>query len=106
MLFNNNSSLICWVSIKNSDTRLPALYNLDSLMLTLKQSSPDVNPAIHWGCNFHLILSGLKDGLETATLLGKASLSKGVNPLLREALILITFCKPSLVKWFLFCIII
>jgi len=61
-LFSNNSSLICWVNIKSVATGLPALYSLDSLMLILKQPSPEVKPAIHWGCNL-VLLSNKKWGL-------------------------------------------
>jgi len=58
-------------------------------MLILKQPSPEVKPATHWGCG--LVLWSGNGGLDKTTLLGKASASKGVNPLLREALIFIIF---------------
>ena len=62
-------------------------------MLTLKQPSPLVKPATHWGCG--LVLPKGNNGLGIATVLGKASLSKVLKPLLIEALIFIIFCKPS-----------
>ena len=74
---------MCWVTTKSNTTRLPVLCNLDSLILILKQPSPLVKPATHWGSNF--TLSG-NNGLAKATVLGKASNSKGVKPL---------FCPPS-----------
>jgi hypothetical protein len=52
-----------------------------------------------------LTLSGGNNGLAKATVLGKVSKSKGVNPLFKEALILTIFCKPSAVKCSLRCII-
>jgi len=65
-------------------------------MLILKQPSPEVKPAIHWGCNL-VLLSGTGN-IEKGMLLGKAALSAVVSPLLREALIFTIFCKPSIVK--------
>lgn len=88
-LFNNDSSLICWVNTKIISTRFPNLLALDCRILTLKQPSPEVKPAIHWGC----ILLWVTLGLGTATLLGKASFNKGLNPLFIVALIFIIFCK-------------
>jgi hypothetical protein len=62
-------------------------------MLTLKQPNPEVKPATHWGCG--LVLISGNGVLGKATLLGKASASKGVNPLLRAALIFIIFCAQA-----------
>lgn len=67
---------MCWVTTKTNTTRLPVLCNLDSLILTLKEPSPLVKPATHWGSNLTL-LSG-NNGLVKATVLGKASNSKGL----------------------------
>ena len=65
-------------------------------MLTLKQPSPLVKPATHWGCN--LVLSSGNDGLNVAAVLGKASLSKGLKPLLIEALYLLFFVNLQLLN--------
>jgi len=58
-------------------------------MLIFKQPSPEVKPAIHWGCNL-VLLSGTGN-IEKGMLLGKAVFRTVVNPLLREALILTIF---------------
>lgn len=68
---------MCWVKTKSNTTRLPLLYNLDCLILILKQPSPLVKPATHWGSNSSL---GGNNGLAKGTVLGKASNSNGVNP--------------------------
>lgn len=60
-------------------------------MLTLKQPTPEVKPAILSGCG--LILTG-KVGLSIAVLLGKALDNKGFKPLLREALVFIIIFIP------------
>ena len=62
-------------------------------MLTLKQPSPLVKPATHWGCG--LVLSSGKIGLGIAIVLVKASLSKVLKPLLIEALRFIIFCREA-----------
>ena len=51
---------MCWVTTKSNTTRLPVLCNLDSLILILKQPSPLVKPATHWGSNLTL---GSNNGL-------------------------------------------
>ena len=65
-------------------------------MLNLKHPSPEVKPATHRGCILTLLRG--TGGLGKGMLLVKAYFSEVVNPLLREALIFITFCKPSFVK--------
>jgi len=64
----------------------------------LKQPSPEIKPAIHWGCNL-VLLTGTGN-IEKGMLLGKAIFRTVVvaHPLLREALIFTIFCKPSIVK--------
>ena len=63
-------------------------------MLILKQPSPEVKPAIHWGCNVltKVLLSGTGN-IEKGMLLGKVVFRTVVvaHLLLREALIFTIF---------------
>lgn len=72
-------------------------------MLSLKHPSPEVKPASREGCILTLLRG--TGGLGKGMLLVKAYFSEVVNPLLREAIIFITFCKPSFVKCSPLCII-
>lgn len=66
-------------------------------MLTPKLPSPDVNPATQLGSN---CFGNCTKGLVIGLIFGKLIFKSSDNPKFKDALILIIFSKPSIVKCF------
>ena len=101
-----NSSLICWAISNPNLTWYPTLWWVDLNILTKKEPSPDVNPAIHIPCGidsagFHdLSWFGLVERVSA-----KASWISSDKPKFKDDFILIISFNPSTVKCLLASII-
>ena len=82
---------------------------LDLLVWIKKVPSPDTKPATQCLMLELLGIFSLEildtSGLSTGLILGKAFFILSGKPLFKEALILISSCKPSIVRCFLFLMI-